>query len=188
MMKMLFGGIVLIAGLFVSSGVSAGDVTIPNSFSAGNTTSASDINQNFSVIETAVDDNDARLDAIESGSTNVVFQGFSSGTFAGNQGLRQLQSACDATFTGSKMCNSEEYANSTYNASAANLGGSAWLLPSSDGGSSSKARDAITGEAYQSGKLSCSCYSGGTPGLAVSAAGGISSSSCSTTQAVACCK
>ena len=72
------------------------------------------------------------------------------------------------------MCNSEEYENSTYNALAANLGGSAWLLPSSDSGSSSKARDIITGEAYQSGKLSCRGNSGGTQCLAVIAAGEIS--------------
>jgi hypothetical protein len=166
----------------------AGDLSIPNSFSAGNTTSASDVNQNFAVIETAVNDNDARLDAIEAGSTRVVFQDFSVSSESGDQGLRPLQAACDATFSGAKVCNSEEYANSTYNAAAANLSGSAWLLASTLSASNSKIRDSITGEAYASGKLSCNGYSSGSLGLVVSAEGAMGTDSCGNSNPVACCK
>ena len=153
----------------------------------GNTTSASAINQNFTVIETAVNDNDARLDAIEAGSTKVVFQGFSPDFEAGDQGLRRLQAACDATFSGAKVCSSEEYANSSYNAAAANLSGSAWLLASTLSASNSKIRDSITGQAYGSGKLSCNGYSGGSEGPVVSAEGAMGTDSCANSNPVACC-
>ncbi|MDA8787102.1 hypothetical protein N9N19_06120 [Porticoccaceae bacterium] len=179
--------IIATALLTLSSIVDAGDLTIPNSFSAGNTTSASAVNQNFTVIETAVNDNDARLDAIEAGSTKVVFQGFSADSEAGDQGLRRLQAACDATFSGAKVCSSEEYANSSYNAAAANLSGSAWLLASTLSASNSKIRDSITGQAYGSGKLSCNGYNGGSQGLVVSAEGAMGTDSCANSNPVACC-
>ncbi|MCT2532087.1 hypothetical protein N2488_02715 [SAR92 clade bacterium H231] len=173
--------------LTLSSIANAGELIIPNSFSAGNTTSASDVNQNFTVIETAVNDNDARLDAIEAGSTRVVFQGFSANSEAGDQGLRPLQAACDATFSGAKVCSSEEFANSRYNAAAANLSGSAWLLASTLSASNSKIRDSVTGQAYGSGKLSCNGYNGGSQGLVVSAEGAMGTDSCANSNPVACC-
>ena len=167
----------------------AGDVDIPHEFSADDTTSASDINENFSTLETAIDDNDARLDAIESGSTNVVFQGFSVNTVVSDQGIRQLQQACDATFTGSKICTSTEYANSVYNAAAANLQGNAWILADMVNASGSKIRDMITGDTYSNGGLSCGGYSGEEDeALIVNGAGELSLDSCSNANAVACCK
>ena len=90
--------------------------------------------------------------------------------------------------TGAKVCNSEEYANSTYNATAANLSGSAWLLASTLSASNSKIRDSITGDAYASGKLSCNGYSGDSLGLTVSAAGALGTHSCGNSNPVACCK
>jgi len=180
--------VITTALLTLSTVIEAGDLTIPNSFSAGNTTSASDVNQNFTVIETAVNDNDARLDAIEAGSTKVVFLGFSAGSEVGDQGLRRLQAACDASFSGAKMCNSEEFANSRYNAAAANLSGSAWLLASTLSTSNSKIHDSVTGEVYGSGKLSCNGYNGGTEGLVVSAEGAMGTDSCANYNPVACCK
>ncbi len=180
----------LVAALLGSMSLAyAGDLSIPNEFSAGDTTSASDINENFSAIETAVDDNDARLDAIESGSTNVVFQGFSSSTVVSDEGIRQLQQACNATFTGSKICTSSEYANSVYNSSAANLQGNAWILADTINASGSKVRDKITGDTYSNGALSCGGYSGEEDdALVVNGAGELSLDSCSNSNAVACCK
>ena len=188
MQKLAIAIAIATALLALSSIAQGGDLSIPNTFSAGNTTSASDVNQNFAVIETAVNDNDARLDAIEAGSTRVVFQGFSASAEPGNQGLRPLQAACDASFSGAKVCNSEEYANSTYNAAAANLSGSAWLLASTLSASNSKIRDSITGDAYASGKLSCNGYSGDSLGLTVSAEGALGTDSCGNSNPVACCK
>ena len=166
----------------------ASDLTIPNDFSSGDTTSASEVNDNFTAIENAVNDNDTRLDAIESGSTRAVFQGFSDDSVTGNQGIRQLQAACSTTFTASKICTSEEYANSIYNAGASNLGGEAWLIPSTISASSTKIRDLITGSTYGSGGLSCKGYSHSGTGLTVSAAGEIGTTSCSDAIPVACCK
>jgi hypothetical protein len=87
---------------------------------------------------------------------------------------------------GAKVCNSEEYANSTYN--AANLSGSAWLLASTLSASNSKICDSITGEAYASGKLSCNGYSSNSLGLVVSAEGAMGTDSCGNSNPVACCK
>lgn len=49
----------------------AADVTIPNTFSNGQTADANDINANFTAIEAAVDDNDSRISTLESHSTEV---------------------------------------------------------------------------------------------------------------------
>lgn len=167
---------------------SASELSVPNEFSSGDTTSAADINSNFNAIETAVNDNNTRLNAIESGSTVVVFQGFSRSSVTGDQGIRQLQAACDATFTASKICSSNEYANSTYNARAANLSGDAWLLATPISGTSKKVREAITGKDYSEGDLSCNGYASRGSGLTVSAVGEISTASCSDSIRVACCK
>jgi hypothetical protein len=46
----------------ISSGTSiAGEVTIPNSFSANSSAVAADVNTNFNAVKTAVDDNDSRI-------------------------------------------------------------------------------------------------------------------------------
>jgi hypothetical protein len=140
------------------------------------------------LLKTQLNDNDTRLDAIESGSTRVVFQGFSGDSVTGNQGIRQLQAACSATFTASKICTSEEYSNSIYNAGASNLAGEAWLIPTTLSASSSKIRDLITGNTYGSGGLSCRGYSHSGTGLTVSAVGEIETTSCSDSIPVACCK
>ena len=167
---------------------SSSDLTIPNVFSSGDTTSASDINNNFTAIESAVNDNNTRLNALESGSSNVVFQGFSGDSVTGDQGIRQLQAACNATFTSSKICTSEEYTNSVYNPGASNLAGEAWLLPATLSASSSKIRDSITGKIYSSGELSFGGYSSTGNGLVVSAIGEMNTGSCSDAIPVACCK
>jgi len=44
----------------------AGTVTIPNTFSANTTARASEVNDNFSAVKTAVDDNDSRITALQS--------------------------------------------------------------------------------------------------------------------------
>jgi hypothetical protein len=44
----------------------AGDVTIPNTFTAGTTAKAAEVNANFAAVEAAVDDNDARIDTLVS--------------------------------------------------------------------------------------------------------------------------
>jgi hypothetical protein len=64
-----------------------------------------------------------------------------------NKGIRQLQAACDATYSGSKICTSTEYANSIFNNSAANLAGDAWLLADLQSAYEQKVRDSVSGRA-----------------------------------------
>lgn len=54
----------------------AADVNIPNQFSAGNPAVAADVNANFSAVETAVDDNNARLNALETAAATASFNEF----------------------------------------------------------------------------------------------------------------
>jgi hypothetical protein len=43
----------------------AAPLTVPNTFSSGNVISSSEMNGNFDAVKTAIDDNDARIGAIE---------------------------------------------------------------------------------------------------------------------------
>ncbi|HHS83826.1 MAG TPA: hypothetical protein ENK38_02740 [Gammaproteobacteria bacterium] len=52
----------------VSMATIAGSFTAPNTFTSGTTISSADMNANFAAVKTAVDDNDARITSLESGS------------------------------------------------------------------------------------------------------------------------
>lgn len=73
---------ILIGSMLVLSTtpVSAGQVTIPNSFSAGTPAVASEVNANFNAVANEVNDNDNRITAIESqvssGAASVAAHGF----------------------------------------------------------------------------------------------------------------
>ena len=113
-MNKLTKTLVAIATLIYASASVASTLSIPNTFSSGAATSAAEMNSNFSAVKAAVDDNDTRITALEGGSSAPVFQGFSSATVAGNAGIVGLQLACNSSFSGSKICTSAEFANSTY--------------------------------------------------------------------------
>ncbi len=51
--------------VFMSIGVNAAELTIPNTFVANTPAVASEVNGNFAAVETAVDDNNARIAALE---------------------------------------------------------------------------------------------------------------------------
>jgi hypothetical protein len=174
----------------------AGTLSVPNSFSSGGTTSAADMNSNFSAVSTAVNDNNTRITALETSSA-PVFQGFSSGTVDGGDGIRAMKSACDASFTGSKICTTGEYLNSIYNSSASNLSGSAWLLPEMTGYGSNSAygMEKWSSIAVSSGnpEREFSCVGWGSDaadrrGISASSSGGVGRTYCNTSQSVACCK
>jgi hypothetical protein len=64
----------VMAGMFVLTVAAfASDVTIPNTFVAGATASASEVNVNFAAVEAAIDDNDARLDAMAAGGVTSAY-------------------------------------------------------------------------------------------------------------------
>ncbi len=113
----------------------AGDVTIPHSFSTGTPISSSQMNANFGAVETAVDDNHARLAALESGigrasAGEVVNVNCDAGS-GGNPA--NLQAAIDATLAGAGarwfsitgMCSGiqfSDHSNLFFDAAAAGAG------------------------------------------------------------------
>lgn len=195
---------VAIATLIYASASAASTLTIPKTFSSGAATSAAEMNSNFSAVKAAVDDNDTRITALQASSA-PVFQGFSSGTVAGNAGIRGLQAACDASFSGSKICSSAEFASSTFK--SASLSGTAWLLPVveiSSEGDSTYAADKTSGltvlaaAAAAQTQFTCEGFTSNASdvyGLFVTDTGGIQNgnlrsggTACDTVRAVACCK
>ncbi len=83
--------------LFFANGASEDCVTIPNTFSNGATTSASDMSANFNAVKTAVDDNNERITTLES-KVVPIFQGYSSTSSDGAAGVFGMVSA-------SNLCN-----------------------------------------------------------------------------------
>ena len=169
----------------------AGTLSVPNSFSSGGTTSAADMNSNFSAVSTAVNDNNTRITALETSSA-PVFQGFSSGTVDGGDGVFALAQACSASFSGSKICNSDELVNSVYNSSASNLSGLAWLLPrlsTGDTQSTELNSGRENGDPWQT--FSCRGWgsdSNAYTGTVVSSVGELTLRGCDNSYPVACCK
>ncbi|HCL69291.1 MAG TPA: hypothetical protein DIC49_07215 [Gammaproteobacteria bacterium] len=193
----LFGTAVgaLCAGL-----VTAGELTVPNQFSNGQATSASEMNANFSAVESAVNDNDQRISQLE-GQGPVVFQGFSLSTIDGAQGLRTMTQACDSTYPGSRMCSTAEYRDSPFNPNAENLDSPAWINPvilgiGTPGATSNQwgIVEAVSGAiSLDSQYLSCRGWSASDlEGMLVSETGqmliGIASSGCNQSNRVSCCK
>jgi hypothetical protein len=201
-MNKLTKTLVAIATLIYASASVASTLSIPKSFSSGATTSAADMNSNFSAVAASVNDNDTRITALE-GSSSPAFQGFSSGTVAGNAGIIGLQAACDASFSGSKICSSAEFASSTYK--SLSLSGTAWLLPVVEMGSEADSTYIVEKTSgltlvgdYAQSALTCEGFTSNASdvyGLFVTNTGGIQNgnlrsggTACDTVRAVACCK
>jgi len=62
--------------LMLSTAIQAGTVTIPNTFSSGSAAVAQEVNDNFTAIKTAVDDNDSSINSnggnISTNTTNIT--------------------------------------------------------------------------------------------------------------------
>jgi hypothetical protein len=186
---------------FFYVGISAAStLSIPNSFSSGGTTSAADMNSNFSAVVSSVNDNDTRITELERSSA-PVFQGFSASTADGADGIRAMKSACDVSFSGSKICTTSEFVNSTYNSSASNLTGSAWLLPDlravgTDAGGGlpgilDKASGIFMTDPSPAQFFLCNNWNSddaGFSGTITNSSGVISTGGCANQRAVACCK
>ena len=196
----------LVAALVVAPYSLASELTVPNQFSSGDVTSASDVNANFTAIEASVNDNFSRIAALEGQSqgagARAVFQGFSAGTVNGGAGLIAMQQQCDDLVEGSHICTDGEIAKSPYNAAALNLEGEAWILRESasigsDGNyfhvtSPLSLSDRIFTGTSTRGYGSCQGWSSidipFSNGFTVSSTGQISEASCSAQIKVACCK
>jgi len=114
--------------LLISSFALASELNVPNQFEDGQVTSAEQMNANFEAIQAAVNDNHARIESMQQ-STKAVFQGFSTESTNGGQGLIAMQQACHNFVPGSHICNTTEFADSPYNATAVEtMTGNAWIL------------------------------------------------------------
>lgn len=205
-MNKLTKTLVAIAALIFASASTASTLTIPNTFSSGAATSASDMNANFTAVKAAVDDNNTRIAALEGGGSSApVFQGFSAAADATVGGIRAMHAACDAAFSGSKICTSVEFSNSTYKAVTLSTG-PAWLLPvlqqTSSAAGTADGRDAIANVTDQASGLTayttnaaevftCKAYdpdARSVTGLTVGNTGSFATSDCGSARPVACCK
>ena len=65
--------LVLLGGLLANYAATADELTTPHTFAAGEPAVAADVNENFSAVEAAVNDNNARIAALE-GSSGATFQ------------------------------------------------------------------------------------------------------------------
>ena len=65
--------LVMLGALLASYAATADELTTPNTFAAGEPAVAAEVNENFSAIETAVNDNNARIAAME-GAGGATFQ------------------------------------------------------------------------------------------------------------------
>lgn len=82
MTKPKMSKILLVCSSFlIVLGVSASELTIPNSFTAGTAAVADEVNANFSAVATAVNDNDARIAALEMADGASTFQASNVHTF-----------------------------------------------------------------------------------------------------------
>ena len=82
--------IVFLGGLLASYAATADELTTPNTFAAGEPAVAAEVNDNFIAVETAVNDNNARIAALE-GTSGSTFQAsglivFSTGVDVGGAG------------------------------------------------------------------------------------------------------
>jgi len=182
---------------------SLAEFEIPNEFEDGQVTSASQMNENFQALKAELNAQRALLEA-NLGSQNAVFQGFSSNTVDGAAGLVAMQQACNNFSSGSHVCTTSEFAQSSYNETAfvdLQDGDTAWLLINIGGsadGSYSGTVDSIeinglTSTSSRNTYANGSCWgwtdnNSSTYGLVVSPSGSISSTSCSNSRPVACCK
>ena len=121
----IVGG-VLVFGLIGVPLCLASELTVPNQFSSGDVTSASDVNANFAAIEAAVNDNHARIQEGLQSQSRPVFVGFSEPVH-GESGLNSWQQACHNISPGSHICSDVELNTAPYNPEAPIPEGVAWI-------------------------------------------------------------
>ena len=181
--------------IITSSSAYATGLTIPNAFSSGTTTSAAEMNANFTAVKSAVDDNDSRINTLESSVSAAAsqFMGFSSGTTDGAGGSIGMGNLCHTSFSGSHMCNTVEFIGAKMN--GVSVSGSAWVVPVLLAGSvvnnyALNILEAGTGlYGTNAAYYNCKNWSDNNyNGLLIDASGSISQDACSLVNSVACCK
>ena len=187
--------LLLLTLTLISSIAMASELNVPNQFEDGQVTSAAQMNANFEAIQAAVNDNHARIESMQQ-PTKAVFQGFSTDSMDGGQGLIAMQQACHNFVPGSHICNTTEFAESPYNASAVEtMSGHAWILSDIVDGSDSLNINKRGVELFYNSHITLSCQGWGTNtqdtrfrGTMITQDGAIGHENCSTALKVACCK
>jgi hypothetical protein len=188
--------LLLLTLTLTSSIALASELNVPNQFEDGQVTSAAQMNANFDAIQAAVNDNHARIESMQQ-PTKAVFQGFSTESMNGGQGLIAMQQACHNFLPGSHICNTTEFAESPYNADAAAtmVDNNAWVLVNITANEQRiyETNGNLTQDTSRT--LSCRGWRSSTyqsndwdKGSSVSISGGIIASSCSALNKIACCK
>jgi hypothetical protein len=147
------------------------------------------MNANFEAIQAAVNNNNARIESMQQ-PTKAVFQGFSTDTVRGDQGLVNLQQACHNYLAGSHICNTTEFAASPFKASAVETmtGFSAWILLDAVSMSGSTLSTKHGTDVYQ-GYSTCEGWKASDGrGQIIIANGSYSYGFCQDARKVACCK
>ena len=184
MKKLLILSLTLISPFALAS-----ELNVPNQFEDGQVTSAAQMNANFEAIKAAVNDNHARIESMQQ-PTKAVFQGFSTESMNGGQGLIAMQQACHNFVPGSHICNTTEFSESPYNAEAATTmtDSTAWILITSVGSNYQKDSTGF----LQINNTTHSCYGwaneGGHNGATVTSNGSVISGNCQYDRKIACCK
>jgi hypothetical protein len=184
MKKLLILSLTLISSIAMAS-----ELNVPNQFEDGQVTSAEQMNANFEAIQAAVNDNHARIESMQQ-PTKAVFQGFSTDSMNGGQGLIAMQQACHNFVPGSHICNTTEFASSPYNAEAAATmaNSTAWILVKALGTGNSNHIDEYSLFDNLSSPNSCGGWSGGGSGPAITSIGSMSRQGCGDLRKIACCK
>ena len=182
--------LLLLTLTLISSIAMASELNVPNQFEDGQVTSAAQMNANFDAIQAAVNDNHARIESMQQ-PTKAVFQGFSTDSMNGGQGLIAMQLACHNFVPGSHICNTTEFAESPYNADAtATMTSSAWLLYDV-AASTDSLRISKNAAGYSADRVTCENWystSDENWGAIVTSLGAFRASSCDGIKKIACCK
>jgi hypothetical protein len=168
------------------------ELNVPNQFEDGQVTSAEQMNANFEAIQAAVNDNHARIESMQQ-PTKAVFQGFSTDSMNGGQGLIAMQQACHNFVPGSHICNITEFAESPYNPQALeSMTDDAWILLNFANGGSQQSYATDKNGLKPTNNMSDHSCSGwndtGTYGLYVSPTGEFEHWPCAEVKKIACCK
>ncbi len=190
MIKLLY-----IASLIICVNSYAAGDAVTHSFSAGGSIVATEMNANFQDLanrndatQTQVTQNATAISNLQSNEVAVLqYLGNTPTTLDGGQGIRAMNELCQASFSGSRMCTTEEYAN-TITFPAAELD-DAWIRPVIVGLDASSAMDTISGQSSSYG-LACAGWSSLMPsakGMVVSGSGEMTTNSCASPVKVSCC-
>ncbi len=189
---------ILIVTLCALISITAVAQDVPNTFQPGNPIVASEVNANFDALEAEIAVLKAQVEILQSTNSNTLQQhvGNSSGTAYGNKGIRTMTALCQIDYPDARMCTTEEYVKTT-NLAPASPGTYAWVNPTHfvglSGDNNYMTADIYSGLNSNEGPRGLNCQgwaqtSHSFYGVVVDAVGKFGRSSCSSSNAVACCK